>query len=176
MAGCVLRGRALGGVNLGNQDVQGRLLLVKRFLLVCVTKQKKHEVHLPTLPPVSGKQSHLAGRSILWKGDTEDRFNIREAHAEKEVKKWRSGTDRMSHQLIPAHSPNRGNDSGSFDLPETTQLTLCLSHVCPVGGCGANSRRVSRPLTLHCKNRKVWLFIGSILFSTRHPAEGRADC
>lgn len=101
-----------------------------------MTKQKKHEVHLPTLPPVSGKQSHLAGRPILWKGDTEDHFNIREAHAEKEVKKWRSGTDRMSHQLIP----NRGNNAG-FDLPETRQLTLCSSHVCPVGGCGANSRR-----------------------------------
>lgn len=37
--------------------------------------------------PVSGMQGHLAGRSILWKGDTEDCFNIRQAHAEKEVKK-----------------------------------------------------------------------------------------
>lgn len=76
-----------------------------------------------TLTSVSGKQSHLAGRSILWKGDTEDHFNIREAHAEKEVKKRLSGSDRMSQQLIPAHAPNRENNGGSFDLLETRQLT-----------------------------------------------------
>lgn len=108
-------------------------------------KQKKPEVCLPALTPVSGRQSLLAGRSILWKGDTEDHFNIREAQAEKEVKKWLSGTDRMSHQLIPAPAPNRENNGGSFDLLETRQLTLCSSHVCPVGDCGANSRRSEGP-------------------------------
>lgn len=110
-----------------------------------MTKPKKPEVRLPTPAPVSGKQSHLAGRSILWKEDTEDHFNIRETHAEKEVKKWLSGTDRMSHQLIPAQAPNRENNAGSFDLLETRQLTLCSSHVCPVGDYGANSRRSEGP-------------------------------
>lgn len=30
-------------------------------------------------------------------------------------------------------------------------------------------------MTLHCENGKAWLFIGPILFSKRHPAEGRPD-
>lgn len=109
------------------------MLSVRCFLLIEVGKGKKHEVHLPTLAPVSGKQNHRAGRAILQKRNAEDHFNIRETHAEKEVKPRLSGTDRMSHQLIPAQAPSRENNGDSFDLLETRQLTLCSSHVCPVG-------------------------------------------
>lgn len=72
-------------------------------------------------------------------------MNLRAAQAEKEVKKPLSSTDRMSHQLTPAHAPDRGNDDGFFDLLETRQLTLCSSHVHPVGDQEASSRRSEGP-------------------------------
>lgn len=68
-----------------------------------------------------------------------------QAHAEKEVKNWLSRTDRMSHQLTPAHAPNREDNEGVFDLLETRQLTLCSSHVHPVGDHGASPRRSEGP-------------------------------